>query len=417
VRLGYLVPEFPGQTHVMFWRELAELRALGVDVDVVSTRPPAAALERHGWTEQARARTTYLAGDWRGGGADLAGAGRRLAAGGLRTIAGAGQDSSGGPRDRLRLVALGVLAARLAALAERAGWDHLHVHSAAASADIARICRQLGGPGYSLTLHGPLSDYGPRQREKWSAAAFGIAITERLRADLLAALGDGAPAIHVVGMGVDPASMARPGPYLPWTGHGPARIFSCGRLNPAKGHAHLVDAVAALRDRGYPVELVIAGEDEVGGGGYRTTLQSAISELGLEDSVTLLGAVSDQVVRDQLHRAHVFALASRSEPLGVAIMEAMAAGTPVVSTRAGGVPELIADGSVGLLVEPGDPTALSDALERMLASPEWARAISSAAVESITRRMAARSSARVLVDAMAGGRAAGAGRRQDSSTA
>jgi glycosyltransferase involved in cell wall biosynthesis len=410
VRLGYLVPEFPGQTHVMFWRELAELRALGVDVDVVSTRPASRALECHGWTAQAKATTTYLAGDLRG--ADLAGAARRLAAGGLRGIVRASQHSGAGPGDRLRLVPLGVLAARLAAHAERAGWDHLHVHSAAASADIARLCRQLGGPAYSLTLHGPLRDYGPHQREKWSAAAFGIAITERFRADLLAAFGETAPPIHVVGMGVDPASMARPGRYRPWTGEGPARIFSCGRLNPAKGHAHLIDAVATLRDRGFPVELAIAGEDEAGGDGYRRILQAAISERGLEDSVTLLGAVSDEVVLHQLHGAHVFALASRSEPLGVAIMEAMAAGTPVVSTRAGGVPELIADERVGLLVEPGDPTALSNALERMLTSPERASAISGAATASITHRMRQRSSARVLVDAMTS-----RGRRQDSATA
>src|SRR5690242_12983037 len=60
VRLGYLVPEYPGQTHVMFQRELEQLAALGVEVDVVSTRRPAPGLSVHPWSDHARRRTTYL---------------------------------------------------------------------------------------------------------------------------------------------------------------------------------------------------------------------------------------------------------------------------------------------------------------------------------------------------------------------
>ena len=60
MKIGYLVPEFPGQTHIFFWREMRELRKLGVEVEVVSTRRPDAAIMSHTWTAEATATTTYL---------------------------------------------------------------------------------------------------------------------------------------------------------------------------------------------------------------------------------------------------------------------------------------------------------------------------------------------------------------------
>lgn len=403
MRLGYLVPEFPGQTHVMFWREIAELEGMGVEVDVVSTKPATRALESHAWSQQARNRTTYLTRDWRT--ADLIGIARLLASSrclGLRSIATAVRESNADVRGRLPLVPLGLLAARLASIAQRRGWDHVHVHSCASSADIAFMSRGMGGPTYSLTLHGPMEDYGPNQSLKWGSASFGIAITAQLRSALRDSLRDSLrgpiPPILVVGMGVDVASMSRPTPYVPWRGTGPARVFSCGRLNPAKGHLRLIEAVDQLRATGMPVRLAIAGEDEAGGDGYRRVLQAAIVDQGLEESVTLLGAVSDSVVREHLHRADVFALASLSEPLGVAIMEAMAAGTPVVSTRSGGVPELIEHGNSGILVRPDDSAELAAALRLVLTEQTLALALSDAAQQSIGRRMTASTSARVLVE-------------------
>ena len=111
--------------------------------------------------------------------------------------------------------------------------------------------------------------------------------------------------------------------------------------------------------------LEIAGEDELGGGGYHKELAAEIKQAGLDGVVTLLGAVSEERVLKGLEEAHVFSLASLAEPLGVAIMEAMALGTPVAVTGAGGVPELVRDGRDGLLVPPADPTAMADAIERI----------------------------------------------------
>lgn len=401
-RLGYLVPEFPGQTHVMFWRELADLRALGATVDVVSTRRPDIRLSAHPWSGEARESTTYLFPPGvRGTGSTMTGwasAGRRARRAVITTVG-----SARPPRRAAALAAASVLASRLADTSRRRAWDHLHVHSCAAAADVARLARAMGGSPYSLTLHGPLGDYGPDQKAKWSAAEFGIVITRRLEAELRAELGPDLPSrIAVCGMGVPPGSFDRPGAYRPWDGSGPLRVFSCGRLNPAKGHLDLLAAVRDLCGKGVPVHCVIAGEDEQGGKGYRRIVEAAVADLGLRGVVDLLGAVPEAEVRRRMHQAHVFALASIEEPLGVVLMEAMAARLPVVATRAGGVPELVTDGVDGLLVPPRDPQALAAAIGRVAADATLAGQLSAAAGEAAVRRAAAPSSARLLLDLVNG---------------
>lgn len=396
LRIGYLVPEFPGQTHVMFHRELEELAALGVEVDVVSTRRPAPAVQP--WNDQARRRTTYLFPPTP---ADLIptltlllGAGPRAWRRAIAAVRHSERSASG----RLSLLAAGVLGTRLAVLSRRRGWAHLHVHSAASAADVARFAALVGGPTYSLTLHGPLSDYGPDQAAKWQGAAFGIVITRRLQRELHEQLDGHLPnRVAVVGMGVQAGAFTRPDPYRPWPGTGPVEIFSCGRLNPAKGHLDLIEAVRLLRENGVDARCAIAGEDEFGGRGYRLTLQQRISELGLTDAVRLLGSVSEDSVRTHLHRAHVFALASLDEPLGVAIMEAMSAGTPVVTTAAGGVPELVTDEVDGVLVPPRAPKELAGAMIRILNDPALATRLSTAGAAAAVRRAGEPSSAETLI--------------------
>jgi glycosyltransferase involved in cell wall biosynthesis len=115
--------------------------------------------------------------------------------------------------------------------------------------------------------------------------------------------------------------------------------------------------------------LAIAGEDEAGGTTYRKVLEAQIADRKLSHVSRLLGAVSEERVRDELERAHVFSLASLNEPLGVAIIEAMAMRTPVVVTGAGGVPELVDDGVDGILVQPERPAELAEKIEAVARDP------------------------------------------------
>ncbi|SIO59726.1 Glycosyltransferase involved in cell wall bisynthesis [Rhodovulum sp. ES.010] len=397
-RIGVIVPEFPGQTHTFFWREMQAMDRLGVDLSLISTRRPAARLVSHDWAGEAIARTTYLAPLGPG---PLAAS---LPAAALALRDGIGARAIAAERAWfLRSAALHVPFARhLNRLARARGFGHVHVHSCGRSALIAMLARRMGGPSYSLTLHGPLCDYGPGQRYKWRDAAFATVVTETLKREVERTVaGIGLPPILVQPMGVDTDRFRRDAPYVPADPKAPVRIFSCGRLNRVKGHDHLIRAVGRLAQQGVDARLEIAGEDDAGGTGYRKTLETQIAEEGLGDRVTLLGAIGQGALRDRLLAAHLFVLASRREALGVAYMEAMACELPVVGTNAGGVPELIDHGRNGVLVPPEDVDALVAAISGLLADPDRARAMGRAGRRTVVDRFAAARSAQTLVDAIA----------------
>jgi colanic acid/amylovoran biosynthesis glycosyltransferase len=397
-RVGILIPEFPGQTHIFFWREIEALRAMGIEPELASTRLPPRGVISHSWSTEAMETTEYLSPP---GIADLAAIGRELAqsmSGGFARVAASMLRARGLPlRGRLRLIGLAAMGARLARHARERGWRHVHVHSCADAAHVAMFAHLLSGLSYSVTLHSPLCDYGPNQREKWRHASFAVVITRALLREVHANLAGSLPStIAVAPMGVDLQRFVRAGAYQPWSEGHPLRVFSCGRLNLCKGHGDLVRAIGILRDRGIDARAEIAGEDEQGGSGFHRTIEKEIADAGLSEAVTLLGAVSEEVVRDRLESAHVFSLASLAEPLGVAIMEAMALGVPVVVTGAGGVPELVENDRHGLLVPPSSPVALADAIERVARDPVLASRLASAGHDRVVAEFSSDRSAEVL---------------------
>lgn len=364
-RIGYLVPRFPGPTHPAHWREVRALETQGVEVVLLSTEPPQALV--HPWAAEAKARTIYLAHGPAGALAalpalpwsELRGAEPGLALGLLRALG---------------------LAQALARVAGRQGLHHVHVHTTGRVALAAAVAERLGGPSYSLTLHGPLSEDGPGQNFKWRNARFATVVTRRLLAEVKTVLREDRPARVVVQpMGVDIAQFRRDAPYRPPGSGEDLRLFSCTRLEPERGLHDLLAALRRLLDRGVPATLHVAGEESERG--FRQELEHRIAELRLEDRVTLLGPVGEDRVLAELLGAHAFVLPSHHEPLGVALTEAMACALPVVGTAAGGVRELVTHGVDGLLVPPRDPVALSGALEKIAQTP----------AKAITLAMAARS--------------------------
>jgi glycosyltransferase involved in cell wall biosynthesis len=139
------------------------------------------------------------------------------------------------------------------------------------------------------------------------------------------------------------------------------QLVAVGRLKAPKDFVTLVRAVAELPEE--PCELLIVGE-----GPDRPALEAEIERLGLDGRVRLLGERGD--VPELLAGAEAFVLSSASEGMPISVLEAMAAGLPVVASRVGGVPELVADGETGLLVPPGRPESLAEALGRLIADPE-----------------------------------------------
>jgi glycosyltransferase involved in cell wall biosynthesis len=143
------------------------------------------------------------------------------------------------------------------------------------------------------------------------------------------------------------------------------RLLSIGSVLPVKGYDLLIPAVATLKEM--PWRLTIAGDrtrDPVAA----ALLDADIEAYGLGNKVTVLGAVSPERVRELYLASDVFVLASRFEGYGMALAEAIAHGLPVVSTRAGAIPETVPPGT-GLLVPPDDAAALAEALRRLVTRP------------------------------------------------
>ena len=358
-KFGYLVPQFPGQTHIFFWREIEALEKLGAEPVLFSTRPPPKGLIAHQWSSRAMTRTRYLASMRV---ADALAILPRLPMGEI--VAEARREGAGFIKDVLVSVPA---ARRLAQLCRAEGITHIHVHSCGRGALIAALAARAYGISYSLSLHGLLSDYGPGQGFKWRGARFASVITQTLRDTLPDLLGADMPEhLAIQPMGVDTDRLKRTAPYRAVQQGEVLRLFSCGRLNVVKGHQDVMQAVRLLLDGGQAVQLEIAGEDDAGGSGYRHVLEQEIVRLGVQDHVRLLGAIDADAVAEKLMAAHIFVLASWHEPLGVAYMEAMSCEVPTIGTDAGGVRELITDDVDGILAPPKDPATLAQTIAALV---------------------------------------------------
>ena len=161
-------------------------------------------------------------------------------------------------------------------------------------------------------------------------------------------------------------------------------VGAVGNINPVKGHAHLLRAVARLEKRYGPVAVPIAGQVLGSRAEYFEKLKRLRSRLGLDSVVRFVGHRSD--VPQLLSLLDVFVLPSIAEACPISVLEAMAMERPVVATRVGGVPEQIVDGEHGWLVPPEDPEALADALGDALASPAERRRRGEAARRRVLNR-------------------------------
>lgn len=283
-------------------------------------------------------------------------------------------------------------ARRLAGLLAREPYDILHFHTARAHAMAAFLG---ASPGVSRVVTRRM-DY--RLRGGWYTRRLYnhevqavIAISEGVRAMLIAS-GVEAARIQLVPSGVEierfvPAAGARVAARARW-GIDDTQWLGVvvGALEDRKGHGVLLDALA---HRPVPHLRVLCA----GAGSLHAALVARAAALGLGEVVRFLGPVAD--VADLLAAADVLVMPSHQEGLGVAALEAMAAGVPVIASRVGGVPEAVADGTTGILVPPGDARALADAVTRLAADPARARRLGSAG--------AARVRARFTMTAMAEG--------------
>jgi glycosyltransferase involved in cell wall biosynthesis len=153
-----------------------------------------------------------------------------------------------------------------------------------------------------------------------------------------------------------------------------------GRLEPWKGQDRMLNAQALLRERGHHIHTVMVGGDAYDiSPEYARSLPGLIERLGLVDDVTMTGQVPD--AGPYIGRMDILVNASDREPFGIVLLEGMARGVPVVAVDSGGPAELVENGRTGVLSRSGEPAALADALESLLASPALRKTLGEAGRE------------------------------------
>lgn len=354
-RIGYLIPEYPSQTHAFFAREMNALRECGFEVIPISTIPPKEVC-RHAFAQAAREQTIYLS---RIRPLKLV---HNLFRYGIRAIQ---QALRKGPEDHLDLkmaMPAGMMAVQLAGVIHEHKIQHVHCQSFARAGLVAAIACEITRTPFSLTLHGDLPVYGTYHRRKSEHASLLIAVTEPLRQSLIDDLGFPPERAFTLTMGVD-TSHFTPLPEKP--DNDPPVVITVSRLNRAKGHQFLLEALARIRDTGARFHYKI-----VGLGPYEAEIRETVDRLELQEQVTFTGTLSETEVLEALRTADIFVLPSvgKGEAAPVSVMEAMSCGLPVIVSRIGGTPWMIDHQHDGFLTDQGSVDQIECALIGLLSS-------------------------------------------------
>ncbi|NJD07835.1 MAG: glycosyltransferase family 4 protein [Methylococcaceae bacterium] len=334
LRIGYVLKRFPHLSQTFILNEILELERQGLTVEIISLRLPRDDEPRHHRLAQLRAGVTYISGEEAA--EDVAGWARRL------------------------------------------GLQHLHAHFATGAADTAMKAAALTGLPYSFTAHArDIYHQGVDSQalaERMGRARFVVTVSDYNQSyleNLASSRGTGGRILRLYN-GLDLNCFA------PVQGQRePGLIVAIGRLVPKKGFADLVEACAVLDRSGREFRCLIVGD-----GPERTALERAIRHHRLERRVKLAGAMAQAEVLAALGRAELFALPcivgddGDRDGLPTVILEAMALGIPVVSTRLAGIPEMVLNRRTGLLVQQGAVDQLANAMAELLASPDLRHTLS-----------------------------------------
>lgn len=378
-RVAYIVSRFPKLTETFVLYEALALRDLGAEIHIFPLVPHEEAVA-HPEIESLKENVHIepLAS------ASVAGATLRLALLSpirfARSLASLVRGSGGSAGHFARGLAVFPRACWIARQLKSGRFDHIHAHFANHPALAARLVHDLTKVPYSFTAHGSDLHRDPRGlRTKVEASSFTVAISEYNKRFILDRTGDDlASRIDVLFCGADLARFQSqsssseeqaPG-SADGSAEGPFKIACVAALREVKGHTHLLAAIETARGRGFDVECELAGD-----GPLRAQLEGEIQRRGLGESVRMLGPCQRDEIRALLERSDAIALTSildssgRREGIPVSLMEGMAAGLPVISSRLSGIPELVTHGESGLLAEPGDEAGLAEAIETLASDP------------------------------------------------
>ena len=386
---AYLFERFPSFGQTFCYREVHELERQGLKADIYSIRRPTDEPDQE-WDPELVRRVHYLPEE----SVLVPEIDRALRQGNISSETRQAIEEWGRKPDFLRLYQAVYVGTRL----KRDGVRHLHAHFAGMAARTAFWINQFFGMAFSFTAHAN-DIFAPRDffisLEKLVAgAATVVTVSDYAVRFLQERFPASASKICRVYNGMDFSRfrITNGGGEVP-------KIISIGRLIEKKGFPDLISACQFLRNAGRDFSCEIIGE-----GPLAATLQSRIDAGRLQDCVTLVGPQTETQVAARLAQATVFVLPCVREAGGgmdnlpTVIMEAMAAGLPVISTPLGGIPEMVDHDRTGELVPEHAPASISAAIERFIDHPELAREFGRRGREKAEKMFSVEMSARTLGD-------------------
>jgi colanic acid/amylovoran biosynthesis glycosyltransferase len=397
VRVAYVLKRYPCYSETFVVNEILAHEAAGLEIEIFALRPT---LDTHFQDAIARVRAPVHHVSNEAVRTSRLWDELRAARDELPELGGALEEALDADVDDVRQAALVAQAARARRI------DHLHAHFASVATAVARMAGRFADLPYTFTAHAHdvFSDaVDPTDlARKIRDAAGVVTVSEFNLAHLRARHPRDAAKIRRIynGLPLDRLAWAAPRARVP-------RILGVGRLVEKKGFEHLIDACRILADRGRAFEARILGS-----GRLEEQLAERIRGQRLEGRVVLVGNRPNSEVVEELRAAAALAAPcvtasdGNRDGLPTTLLEAMALGTPCVSTDVTGIPEVLRNGETGLMVPQGDARALADALELLLDDPEERVRLARAARRRIEADFEVRRNAALLgevfLDAQAG---------------
>lgn len=382
VKITYLINQYPKVSHSFIRREIIALEEQGITIHRVAIR---------GWDadiadkldEVERSKTSYL----------LLGGVKSILISGFRAfikkpflfisaLKKVFLFSSGSEKNFFYHLIYLLEACKLVELCKQQNSNHIHAHFGTNSSELAYFAHALGGIDFSFTVHGPEEFDKPvtlHLSEKLTRAKFVAAISNFTRSQLFRWVEyKDWNKIHVVHCGLDRSFFAETESNIAVSTEY-RNLLCIGRLCEQKGQLLLVEAIKRVIEKGINVHLTLAGDGEM-----RTEVEALIKRYNLNDFVMITGWISSDEVKVLLHKADAMVLPSFAEGLPVAIMEAMACRTPVLSTYIAGIPELVQNSVNGWLFPAGSIDQIVTTIEEFMStSEEQLEAICESAYRSV----------------------------------
>lgn len=367
LKLGYIVKMFPRLSETFILNEILELERQGVEVVIFSLKKPNEG-RFHPQLSSLKARVIYLEDldlkkwhNW------ISAEWSELSKFKENLFALLGDSLASGASGKVDYI---WWSAWIAARANKLGLGRLHAHFASLPSSIAHLAHKISGIPYSFTAHAKdIFVYDMEEhllREKLSTASFVVTVTNYNKRFLCGAAPEVDPdRIKVIHNGVD-LNLFKNDDSIAREKH---LILSVGRLVYKKGFHDLLDACAMLKEQNTEFQCLIVGDGPEG-----ERLEQKSLDLKLGNEVQFVGPKNLSEVMELMQKATLFCLPCTTaadknvDALPTVLLEALASGLPILSTNVSGVPEIVDSGVDGLLVDPDNPIALCEALQKMLAS-------------------------------------------------